>query len=148
MLDSWKENRMLKRKKADLEKQKAGLIKDFVPEFEGDNPNSKELSRLSLKLYECNRRINTIETERLLRKATKLGIDFPDKPGWWWNDIDDEGVNYRNYLTDSGEAGVLRLIREERRKSVEWWVKIIGGVITLLTGLAGSIIGIIAILKK
>lgn len=147
MFDEWKEKRKLRREIKLLEKERFAL--DIQkPLFDGV-PKPSEISEVNSKLFNRNRELAAIETDQLYRKAQKFGIEFPkNKHNWWWDDIDHEGENFRNYLTDIGKASVLRLIREERRKDIEWWVKIIGGVITLLTGLAGSIIGIIAVLKN
>jgi hypothetical protein len=41
----------------------------------------------------------------------------------------------------------IRKERRERRETFEWWVKILGGVLTLVTGLVGALIGLAAILK-
>jgi uncharacterized membrane protein YfcA len=52
------------------------------------------------------------------------------------------------WLSDTGKAGVAKLFREERRKNAEWWIKTMGSIIGLLTGLLGALIGVIAFLKK
>ena len=67
---------------------------------------------------------------------------------WWWDDIDQEGADGRYYLTSEGKARVSYLIWEVRKQNIEWWVKIIGGTLAGLTGLAGTIIGIIAVLRN
>ena len=48
----------------------------------------------------------------------------------WWDDIKDHGGTIEEieaatnfYLTDKGAAAAKRLIREDKRKSVEWWIK-------------------------
>jgi type IV secretory pathway component VirB8 len=60
-----------------------------------------------------------------------------------------------HYLTEQGKAGIRKLIKEEgraedkwRRERLEWKIKLIVSIATAVTGLAGAIIGIIAILKK
>jgi hypothetical protein len=63
--------------------------------------------------------------------------------------LDYVGVDdFRHYLTDIGKAGVSKLIREEKRKNIEWRVKIIITILTALTGLIGSTIGVLSVLKK
>ena len=42
---------------------------------------------------------------------------------------------------------VIRKEKRERRETVEWWVKIIGGLITIGTGLVGALIGLISVWK-
>jgi len=41
----------------------------------------------------------------------------------------------------------IRKEKRERRESVEWWVKIISGLITIGTGLVGALIGLVAVWK-
>jgi hypothetical protein len=40
------------------------------------------------------------------------------------------------------------LIREDKRRNLEWWIKVIGSIIAFVTGLLGALIGVIAVLKK
>src|SRR3989442_5652700 len=66
------------------------------------------------------------KTDALKAEALELGIPIPRDPDWWW--IDDEvarsvsSVQWElvksdhEYLTEIGESGTKRLIREERRK--------------------------------
>ena len=42
---------------------------------------------------------------------------------------------------------VIRKEKRERRETVEWWVKIIGGLITIGTGLVGALIGLVSVWK-
>lgn len=86
------------------------------------------------------------ETDDLLARATKRGIELPrDKDHWWWSDADYAGENARSYLTDIGKAGAQRLIRDDRRSSLKWWIDVCVPIFTALTGLAGAAIGIIAL---
>lgn len=140
MFDEWKKYRKLKREIILLEKEESTL---------GENTNPKEKSELYSKLGDRHRKLSAIETDKILSKVQKLGIELPTgKKHWWWDDIDYEGEDFRNYLTDDGKAGVKKLIRNERRNSVDWWVKMIVSVLAALTGLIGSIIGVLAVLKK
>ncbi len=41
----------------------------------------------------------------------------------------------------------IRKEKRERRETVEWWVKIIGGLITIGTGLVGALIGLVSVWK-
>jgi hypothetical protein len=41
----------------------------------------------------------------------------------------------------------IRKEKRERREIIEWWVKVAGGLIGILTGLVGALIGLFAILK-
>lgn len=90
-------------------------------------------------------------TDDLIAKAQSYGIELPlpsAKKHWWWDDIDYAGNDFRNYLTDTGKAGAKKLIQEEWRKSVTWWIATFISILTALTGLVGAIIGAIALWKK
>lgn len=42
---------------------------------------------------------------------------------------------------------VIRKEKRERRETVEWWIKIIGGLIAIITGLVGALIGLVSVWK-
>ena len=97
-------------------------------------------------------------TAELKREATQLGIDIPKTPDWWWENEEDYGnmsvqdielLREDNiYLTELGKASVSKLIRDEKRKNIEWWLRVVGALIVLITGLLGALIGVLAFLKK
>lgn len=95
------------------------------------------------------------ETAELKRQALDLGIDITRNNDWWWDDSEDfvgsvreDQLEYATtyYLTEQGKAGYRRHIREElarlKDRRIRWWCEIIAAV----TGLAGAIIGILAII--
>ena len=41
----------------------------------------------------------------------------------------------------------IRKEEKERREVFEWWVKVIGGFITIGTGLVGALIGLVSVWK-
>jgi hypothetical protein len=133
-----------------LHQQSAALLRSGKPTFH----EQAEIRRSINIVTDSNERL---ETMALLRKALKWGIDIPNNKGWWeddkpytggMTDIDMLVAIGDQRLTALGRAGVKRLIREERRKSIEWWIKVIVTVITALTGLVGALIGVFAILRK
>jgi len=135
---------MLKPSESNL-KLRISLLKLQLIKLNKDT-DSKAIAVIHNKIYKYNRRINVLETDKILDKAQSYGIELPkDKKHWWWDDIDYEGENFRSYLTDVGKAGVKKLIRDEKRLNVEWWVKIIVSIFAALTGLVGSIIGVLSI---
>lgn len=90
-----------------------------------------------------------VQTDALLNKARQLGVEIPSKPEWWWDDLDYElPRDSRSYLTPEGKLAISALIGKAQKENIEWWVKTVGGILAGLTGLAGTIIGIIAILSK
>ncbi|HET9305304.1 MAG TPA: hypothetical protein VFO46_04690 [Candidatus Sulfotelmatobacter sp.] len=89
-------------------------------------------------------------SNKLLDEARGLDVNIPghDQVGVWINHEDGE----LNWLSPQGRTLVRRSIDEEktrRRESKAWWWKtVIIPAITALTGLAGVITGLIAIMKK
>jgi len=94
-------------------------------------------------------------TNQLCGELTHRGINPPTGPLMWWDDSEDHGGTIEEieaatnfYLTDKGEAAARRLIREDKRKNAEWWIKMIGSIAALVTGLLGALIGLVAVLRK
>lgn len=98
------------------------------------------------------------ETAELKRQALEYGIEIPHKAEWWWDDSEDlieSGVGLQeleytisHYLTEEGKAGVRRLIREEQAMIKDRRIRWVCQIIAAITGLAGAIIGILAMLRK
>lgn len=44
--------------------------------------------------------------------------------------------------------GAIRREKQARREVVEWWIKVLGGFVAILTGLLGAGIGLVAVWKK
>lgn len=93
------------------------------------------------------------ETDELKRQALELGIEIPYTRGWWFDDIENySGPAYmmeyvvRNYLSEEGKAGAKRIIREERARIKDRKIKWACQIIAAVTGLAGAVIGILAII--
>lgn len=83
------------------------------------------------------------KTKSLIRKARNLGIDVPvDDPEWFLERITHNERIYK-ILSSTGETRLRLLIQKHRRENIEWWLKIIAA----LTGLIGTLIGLVAILK-
>jgi hypothetical protein len=94
-------------------------------------------------------------TRCLTAELLSRGIEPPRGQGMWWDDMEDHGGTIEEieaatqfYFTDKGEAAARRLIREDKRKNVEWWVKVVGAIAALVTGMLGALIGVLAFLKK
>jgi hypothetical protein len=94
-------------------------------------------------------------TDRLCGELLRRGVEPPHGQGMWWDDMEDQGgtideieANTNFYLTKKGEAAALKLIREDKRKNIEWWIRVVGSITALVTGLLGALIGVIALLKR
>lgn len=107
------------------------------------------LMEIQREIHRGEQELLILESEALFRKAERYAIEIPLTPSWWWDDsvsgLPPEDVS--RYLTKVGQVGVKKLIRDERRNNIEWWLKVAGLFITLLTGLLGTLIGVIALLK-
>jgi hypothetical protein len=105
--------------------------------------------------------LTSIEDKELIKKATRMDLSLDDipmseegradeRPGHW--DTLDTGTRV---LHDDTRRALQKAIRErapayrkEKREMQEFYLKVFLGVTTAVTGLGGTIIGIIAFLKK
>ena len=95
--------------------------------------------------------LGKIKTDKLVRRAERRGIDLCANQDWW--DSIDEGEwtgmeSQIKVLTDNGLAQAKRLIRDDFRQSVKWWVEVVAPVVAALTGLGGTVIGILSVLNS
>ena|SRR5437867_1707038 len=80
-------------------------------------------------------------SRQLVNEAQKVYIPLD---GMEW-----ETDQYANrYLDSQSQSKLSKLVVEETRKTWEFRLKVIGGVIGALTGLVGTIIGLVAVWKK
>jgi hypothetical protein len=91
-----------------------------------------------------------IVSDALLEEADELHLPRPqygDKEKW----EQDKPQMVTDYvLTTEAMAelrGMIRKEKRERRETFESWVKIIGSLITIGTGLVGALIGLVAVWK-
>lgn len=96
-----------------------------------------------------------VETDVLIAELQRRGIPLPNGSEFWFDDLEEQSgtseeleLSTRSYLTSAGKAEANLQIKLDRRRNVEWWVKIIGQVGALLTGLLGALIGLLAIMRK
>ena len=152
MFDEWKQRRELKKRIALLKEKEAEFraIPDAdYPEDPWQKPKPLPIA-LGSELSSARRQLDDLETDRLVRKARCLGIEIPNTSSWWWNDSDyvDSPDDVSFGLTEIGKAGVSRLIREEKRKSIEWWVRVIVPVLTALLSLLGLVVALVTVSSK
>lgn len=104
--------------------------------------------------YRAERNLTQFDESRLLDNARKLGIEVPtptQKPSWYDDDNDDGNVpSYAvsYWLNRTGRLGVAKLVRDERRKSIEWWIKIATPLLGALISLLGLIVALVTVAKK
>lgn len=125
------------RKKAKEDKN-AHLLDDWYESFGSWEYEEIEWSR------------KRIVSDSLIREADELHVPRPkhgDKDKW---EKDKPLLAPGNVLTPEAMVEVRSAIRKEkreRRETVEWWLKIIGGIITIGTGLVGALIGLVSVWK-
>ncbi|HYY57548.1 MAG TPA: hypothetical protein VE842_09450 [Pyrinomonadaceae bacterium] len=147
MFDEWKKRRGLLNK-IDSIQRKLPTLREKIP----DHSQYLEVRfKLQRELNYAKFQLDALDTRVLLRKAQRLGLEIPMTTSWWWNDNEDgslppEAVSH--YLTDIGKAGARKLIKDERRKNVEWWVKIIVPVLTAIISLFGLIVALVTVSRK
>jgi len=90
-------------------------------------------------------------SDELQYEAQKLYLPTPslnDEQKW---DSDHSLHSPTRFLTPEAMLELRSAIRKERteqRAVIEWWFKILGGAVGIITGLVGALIGLIAIWKK
>jgi hypothetical protein len=82
-----------------------------------------------------------LRTNKLLDRARKHYL-IPEGMEWTT-----DGFANR-YLDNASLSNLNKLVVEETRKHWEFRLKVIGGVIAVLTGLVGAIIGLVAMWKR
>jgi hypothetical protein len=110
------------------------------------NAYEPERQKLGNRFIRLSNELEMFESALLLDKAERLGIERPEKRDWWANDdiggSSPDDVSW--WLSQKGRIGVANLIKQERRKDFEWWLK----VIAALVGLGGVLIGIILAFQR
>ena len=88
-----------------------------------------------------------VMTMYLTRKAINLGLD-PPPDDWFYSTrvFERETITTVTVLTPLGMSKLRRNILLEKRMRQEFWLKAIPPIVSAITGLLGTIIGLIAIL--
>jgi hypothetical protein len=120
------------------------------------------MSRHYFDMREWEEWLTSIEDKELIAKAVRMDLSLDDIPkpeaatdddhmsGHWYT----SDTETRTLHNDSRRA-LQKAVRErapayrkERREMYEFYSKIVLGIITALTGIGGTLIGIISVLKK
>jgi hypothetical protein len=131
ILQEWKERRRLRGKIKRFPKRLAHIVA----------PSGSEEYKKVFKEFEAlNKSLEYLETIKLERAAMRLGIDIPyDKEGW--SRKIQIIFTVIPVLTERGRAGVRKMIRDERFKTTEQWIKILLPILAL-------IVAILSLLRK
>ena len=54
---------------------------------------------------------------------------------------------YTTWLSEIGQAMVTRLIADDRKKNIEWWMKIVIPLLTLMISLMGLIVALVTVAR-
>ncbi len=114
------------------------------------SPYRKEREPLQKRLLYRQQALEHFESNIILKKAERLALEVPnatDKPDWW-DDNRGETPEYAvvHWLTETGRRGVSKLIKEERKRNVEWWAKIVTPLLGILISLLGLTVALISVL--
>ncbi len=101
------------------------------------------LSALDYEQSEPEEKIKLLKTQYLISIADKLSLPTPPitekEEGW-----EESGFSGRHVLTNKGITELRSLIRQEKRERYE----LIFRWVSILIGLIGAIIGLVAVLNK
>lgn len=93
------------------------------------------------KIIPLEAQLSGVQSRILQIKAERLGIDTKSHIDWW-ND------NNFEELSAAGRHAVSHLAREERRRNMEWWVKVLVPIAAVVISLLSLLIALIAVSKK
>ena len=109
---------------------------------------------LRSNLFQLTQGLDTFESNLVMRNARRLALEIPshdEQPTWWTDNSGDPTVppnSISRWLSATGRVRVSKLVQEERRKSVEWWVKIVAPILAALISLMGLLVALITVLRN
>ena len=155
---------MIEKKKREHLQREISLIKERREVLRSEqhaNPNRQTeaaLRELRPGLRLAERNLEQFESRLLVKEALRRGIAISKDADWWTNDrVDYEGhgfeeqfINdmYTTWLSETGRAIVIRLIADDRKKNIEWWVKIVIPLLTILISLMGLIVALVTVARR
>lgn len=116
----------------------------------------KQLRSLRPTLLYAERAFEQFESNLLVQEAVRRGITISKDADWWSSDRSDyEHCQDQQFVDDmttywlsrTGRAMVTRLIKDDRKKNIEWWVKLVVPLIAALISLLGLIVALITVSK-
>src|SRR5258706_4929104 len=138
--------RRLSKERSKLYGMRAAALSMMAARFStSKNKDDPEFVKYQTAFHELETEIQKVESKLLRMEAYYLGIEYPtkeEKPDWW---ISDET---ESWLSEKGLIRLNNLVKAERRKNIEWWVKIVTPLIGSLISLLGLIIALITILRN
>jgi|GEM_PF-2187368 len=133
--------------------RKAKLNKKGELVLFGTDADREHFRRLDQAQRKRRTTLERVRSTATLNEAHRLAIEVPsaqEKTAWWSNDYEDgmpdEAVT--EWLSEGGELGVTKLIKEEKRKNIEWWIRIITPLVAAAISLLGLIVALVTVSKK
>ena len=146
MFGEIRERRRLRKKLEDARKIEAPYLKWGEPDFDEASAAFLEARR---KVHMAEHQLDLFESDGLRALALKYGVEEPKDAGCWSDDSEQAGPEDATYwLTRKGQSKLRASIREQQRKNWQFWIMVITALVTVLTGLGGTIIGIISALRR
>jgi len=94
--------------------------------------------REQMALY--RRQLEEVESQLLIEKANGYGIDIPPTADWWSEDVE--------HLSAKGRLMVGRLVQAEKRKNIEWWVKVISPFLSYVITILGLLLALLVVIGR
>ena len=119
-----------------------------------NDPDGKRRIKLQQAIFQQRQNLEIFESQIIIAKARRRAIDLPgrrDKPHWWSDDNDsdaplpDYAITW--WLNEYGRTGTAKLVKDEWKKDVEWWIKIVTPLLGVLISLLGLVVALVTILK-
>jgi hypothetical protein len=117
-----------------------------------------ELINLRAPLKGVQKQLGEFESKLLIDEARRRGISIPKEPDWWSTDRGDyEGHGWQEqfvvdmstcWLSETGRAMVTRLIKDDRKKNIEWWVKMVAPLLAALISLMGLVVALVTVARR
>ena len=138
MFKVWRLRRAYERDLADIRQEFAARFRaaktDKEREAIAEERSTEEAS--TIILYEMD------EAERLMRKARRLGIDYKSDESYW-DEPKEDGLS-----EIAGHAKLRKLIRDERLRIAESWVKVLVPILSAIVSILSLLIAFVAISKS
>ncbi len=119
-----------------------------------NDAHGKQRIRLQQTLLNLKQNLEIFESDLVVKEVGKKGVEIPsrhDKPTWHEDDQDEDApipeYAVTRWLSPTGRIMVRKMIKEERRKNIEWWVKIISPLLASLISLLGLIVALVTVSK-
>jgi hypothetical protein len=149
MVKDWVKTRKLKRELAQKRIEVSELQNRLRLEGVSDAEAAVPIVAAVREVERVKAEIGEMRTARLNLKAIRLGIDLPPTEWLYTRHVQQPGGSSRQVstLTPYGESKLRRNIMIEQRTRREFWLKHIPPIIAALTGVLGTLIGLLAILR-